>query len=70
MTRKTMQDEIRELKARNDKLIERLVVQTEDAILAREALVAIDRLTSQCFDRTVQAIQPKITEWIKKGLSE
>jgi len=47
MDYKMMRNEIQELKAQNDRLTSRLAVQTQDAISARGALVAIERMTSE-----------------------
>ena len=70
MDYKVMRAEIRDLTAKNDRLTNRLAIQMQDAILARGALVAIDRLTSESLGLLVQSVQPKITELIKKGLRE
>ena len=70
MDYKMMRNEIQELKAQNDRLTSRLAVQTQDAISARGALVAIERMTSESLGLLVQSVQPKITELVKKGLRE
>ena len=70
MDYKVMRAEIRDLTAKNDRLTNRLAIQMQDAILARGAVVAIDRLTSESLGLLVQSVQPKITELIKKGLRE